>query len=309
MKAVIKVGVSRAQWWKEHMGSLLPEIEIFLDSEPMERELIEFAIVWKPEPGWLRTFPNLRCIVSIGAGIDHILCDPELPQNIPIIRTTGTDLSVRMREYVTLHVLRLHRKLSLIEAAQPVREWRQIVEPPAHERQVGIMGLGNLGADCARTLAIIGFDVAGWARSPKSLDNVTCFAGKQERAAFLAHSEILVCMLPLTAETNGILNAELFSLLPKGACLINVARGQHLVESHLLSALKIGQIGAATLDVFHNEPLPADHPFWDHPDILVTPHIASLIDPVAGGERIAKNLRQFIAGKVVEDLVPPGNDY
>ncbi len=309
MKAVLKVGGSRAAWWKEHMSRLLPEMEVHLADEPMDRESVEYAIVWKPDAGWLKTFPNLRCIVSIGAGIDHILCDPELPADVPIIRTTGTDLSVRMREYVTLHVLRLHRRLPEIEAAQPVREWCQIVEPPAHERRVGIMGLGNLGADCARTLATIGFDVAGWARSAKSIHGVACFAGDVERRAFLQRSEVLVCMLPLTPETEGILNAELFNQLPKGARLVNVARGQHLVETDLLTALDSGQIAAATLDVFHQEPLPDDHPFWDHPGVLVTPHIASLIDPVAGGERIAGNLHAFIAGKAVEDLVPPGKGY
>ncbi|MBM09585.1 MAG: glyoxylate/hydroxypyruvate reductase A [Magnetovibrio sp.] len=309
MKIVIKVGDARAQWWKEHMASLLPEMEIFLHTEPIEEDAIEFAIVWKPDPGWLKAFPNLRCIVSIGAGIDHILCDPELPPNIPIIRTTGNDLTLRMREYVALHVLRLHRKLSVLEEAQQVCEWRQIVEPPAHKRRVGIMGLGNLGADCARTLTSIGFDVVGWARSLKTLDGVTCFAGNEDRKAFLESTEILVCMLPLTNETENILNSELFSTLPEGACLINVARGEHLVEADLLSAIKVGQIAAATLDVFHEEPLPVDHPFWSHPDILVTPHIASLIDPVAGGERIANNLRKFIAGDVVDDLIPPGKNY
>lgn len=309
MKAVLKVGARRAAWWKEHMSTLLPEFEIFLADEPMDRETIDHAIVWKPEPGWLKTFPNLKSIVSIGAGIDHILCDPELPEHVPIIRTTGSDLSVRMREYVTLHVLRLHRRLPEIEAGQALREWRQIIEPPAHERRVGVMGLGNLGADCARTLAMIGFDVAGWSRSRRTIEGVTCFSGTEGREPFLARSEIVVCMLPLTPETEGILNAGLFASLPKGARVINVARGQHLVEADLLAALESGQVGAATLDVFHEEPLPDNHPFWDHPNILVTPHVASLIDPVAGGQRIAENLRKFIAGESINDLVTPGKGY
>ena len=309
MTAVLKVGGSRANWWKEHMSNLLPEIEVLLADDPMDKDAVEYAIVWKPDPGWLKTFPNLKCIVSIGAGIDHILCDPEVPAHVPIIRTTGEDLSVRMREYVTLHVLRLHRRLPEVEAAQPQREWHQIVEPPAHERKVGIMGLGNLGADCARALSALGFDVAGWARSAKTIDGVTCFAGDDQRQAFLARSEILVCMLPLTPETEGILDAELFAQLPEGAKVINVARGQHLVEEDLLAAMNSGHIAAATLDVFHQEPLPDDHLFWDHPDILVTPHIASLIDPVAGGERIAENLKRFIAGETVDDLVTPGKGY
>ncbi len=309
MKAVLKVNGPRAPWWKTHMSSLLPEFEVFLSDDEMDRSTIDFAIVWKPEPGWLKTFENLKCIVSIGSGIDHILCDPDLPKHLPIIRTTGHDLSVRMREYVALHVLRLHRRLPEIVAAQAVREWRQIIEPPAHQRRVGIMGLGNLGADCARTLATIGFDVAGWARSQKSIDGIDCYAGPEGKQAFLQRAEILVCMLPLTSQTEGILNADLFRTLPKGACIINTARGQHLVEQDLLDALQSGHIKAATLDVFHREPLPADHAFWDHPNILVTPHVASLLDPEAGGKTIAENIRKFIAGEPIDNLIPEGKDY
>ena len=309
MNIVLKVGGSRASWWKQHLSTLLSEATVYLANEEMNRDDIDYAVVWKPEPGWLRTFENLKCIVSIGAGIDHVLCDPELPVHLPIIRTTSPDLKVRMREYVTLHVLRLHRRLPEIVAAQSAREWRQIIEPPAHERRVGIMGLGNLGADCAVTLATIGFDVAGWARSEKTIDRVACFAGEATRNAFLARSDILVCMLPLTPETEGILNADLFDRLPDGAAVINVARGQHLVDEDLLAALDRGKVCGATLDVFHVEPLPIDHAFWDHPNVLVTPHIASLIDPIAGGERIAENIKKFDAGELIADLVTQGRGY
>lgn len=309
MKIIVKVGGKRARWWREHLSDLLPEAEVYLAGDPVDRDSIDYAVVWRPEPGWLKTFPNLQCIVSIGAGIDHVLSDPELPAHLPIIRTTGSDLSVRMREYVTLHVLRIHRRLPEIAAAQNAREWRQIIEPPAHERRVGVMGLGNLGADCARTLASIGFDVAGWSKSPKSIDGVDCFAGEDGYGRFLDGIEILVCMLPLTPETEGILNAALFARLPEGASVINVARGRHLVEADLLAALRTGRIKMATLDVFHEEPLSDGHPFWDHPDILVTPHIASLIDPVAGGRRIAENLKKFAAGEPSADLVPAGKGY
>ncbi len=191
-------------------------------------------MVWKPPHGGLKRFANLRCIVSIGAGIDHVTDDPELPGGVPIIRTRSFDLSQRMREYVTLHVLRIHRRLPEIEAAQPLREWRQLINPPAYERKVGIMGLGNLGADCARTLAAIGFDVAGWARRRQEIEGVTCFAGPDQLRAFVERTEILVCLLPLTPETRGILNADLFRTLPEGASIINCARGGHLVDQDLL---------------------------------------------------------------------------
>jgi glyoxylate/hydroxypyruvate reductase A len=309
MALIIRVGGSRAEWWREHLQGLLPEIECRLWDQPGDPNEIEYAVVWRPPAGGLARFPNLECIVSIGAGIDHVLADPELPKGVPIIRTTGTDLTQRMREYVCLHVLRLHRRLPEIEAAQATRAWRQLVEPPAPERRVGVMGLGNLGVDCARTLSLVGFDVAGWSRRPKEVENVTTFAGPEGLAPFLARSEILVCLLPLTPATRGILNAELFARLPEGACVVNAARGEHLVEADLLAALDSGRVGGATLDVFHEEPLPPDHPFWDHPRVLVTPHVASLIDPVAGGKAIAANLRRFINGEPLPDLVDLAQGY
>ncbi len=312
MPLVLRVGPAREQWWLKHMQSLLPEIDCRLWDDPGDVDEIDIAVVWKPPAGGLKRFPNLRAIVSIGAGIDHVLADPELPKHVPIIRTTGEDLKVRMREYVALHVLRQHRRLPEIEAAQERREWLQLVNPPAYERRVGIMGLGGLGADCARTLAALGFDVAGWSRRPKGIDGVKSFAGQEGQeglAAFLSRTEILVCLLPLTPVTEGILNADLFKKLPKGASIINAARGGHLVEDDLVEALDAGQISSATLDVFKTEPLPADHPFWDHPKILVTPHVASLIDPVTGGKAIAANVRKFLAGEPVPDLVDLEQGY
>ena len=309
MSLIIHVGNARAQWWKEHLQTLLPEIPCRLWNDPGDDTAVHYAVLWKHPPGGLLRFLNLEVIVSMGAGIDHVLADPELPRHLPIIRTTGFDLTQRMREYVCLHVLRLHRRLPEIEAAQPRREWLQLVNPPAYERRVGIMGLGNLGADCALALKAIGFDVAGWSKSRKEIAGITCFAGDGERRAFLERSDILVCLLPLTDETRGILDADLFAGLPKDACIINAARGEHLVEADLLAALDGGRLRAATLDVFHKEPLPEDHPFWDHPKVLVTPHVASLIDPVAGGKAIAANLRRFIEGEPVADMVEPGRGY
>lgn len=309
MSLVIRVTGPRQDWWREQMQALLPEIECRPWDDPGPLEDVRYAVVWRPPQGGLKRFPNLEAIVSIGAGIDHVLADTELPQNVPIIRTTGFDLTQRMREYVCLHVLRLHRRLPEIEAAAERREWLQLVNPPAYERRVGVMGLGNLGADVAVALYMLGFDVAGWSRTEKEIDGITTYHGKDGLTAFLARSEILICLLPLTDETRGILDAKLFQALPDGASIINVARGEHLVDEDLLGALDKGKISAATLDVFHQEPLPADHPFWDHPNVLVTPHVASMIDPVAGGKIIAENLRRFIAGDPVPDLVDLGKGY
>ena len=300
---------AREKWWLEHMQSLLPEVECRLLSDPGDPAEVEIAVVWKPPAGALKQFPNLRAIVSIGAGIDHVLVDPELPKHVPIIRTTGEDLKIRMREYVTLHVLRLHRRLPEIEAAQERREWLQLVNPPAYERRVGFLGLGDLGADCARRSQHSASTSPAGPDDRRSIDDIESFAGQDRLADFLARTEILVCLLPLTSATEGILKTDLFDQLPRGASIINAARGGHLVDDDLLQALDSGQIRAATLDVFHTEPLPSDHPFWSHPKVLVTPHVASLIDPVAGGKAIAANVRKFLAGESVPDLVDLEQGY
>ncbi len=309
MALVIRVGASRAKWWREQLQTLLPEIECRLWDEAGDPAEIDCAVVWKPPPGGLANFPNLRCIVSIGAGIDHILVDPELPAGVPIIRTTDPSLTQRMREYVCLHVLRLHRALPAAEAAQRRGEWAPTIEPPAGARGVGILGLGNLGGDCARALKQIGFNVGGWSRRPKSLEGIATFAGADGLGDLLRRSEILVCLLPLTEATRDILDARLFEGLPDGASIINAARGEHLVERDLLAALDSGKLAHATLDVFRQEPLPPGHPFWAHARILVTPHVASLIDPAIGSAAIAANLRRFWRGEPVADLVDLAQGY
>jgi glyoxylate/hydroxypyruvate reductase A len=309
MSLVVRVGAARAPWWRDTLQSLLPEVEVRLWDDPGDRSKVEYAVVWQPPPGGLKTFPNLKVIVSMGAGIDHVLRDPELPRHLPIIRTVGPDLTQRMREYVLLHVLRFHRRLPEIEASFTCREWNQLITPVAPDRPVGVLGLGNMGADCARHLAHIGFEVHGWSRRPKVVDGVICHSGPEGLAKLLKRVEILVCLLPLTPETTGILNRDLFAQLPEGACVINAGRGQHLVEEDLIPALDSGQLGGATLDVLHVEPAPEDHPFWAHPKILLTPHIASLIDPEVGSRLIAGNLKLFMAGKPVPDMVDVAQGY
>jgi len=193
--------------------------------------------------------------------------------------------------------------------AQAERDWHTIVVPVAPNRTVGVMGLGNLGAAAARVLSHIGFATRGWSKSPKTLDGIETFHGEDRLDRFLDGCEILVNLLPLTARTRGILNAALFSRLPQGACLINCARGPHLVDEDLLAALATGQIKQATLDVFHQEPLPTDHVFWSHPAITVTPHIASRIDAETGGKLIAENLKIFDATGVCPDLADAEAGY
>ncbi|ORE90471.1 glyoxylate/hydroxypyruvate reductase A [Aurantimonas sp. 22II-16-19i] len=307
--AVYLPDLEKTRWWCRTLAELLPGWSVRPLVEIEDRETVAYAVVWRPRTGDLARFSNLKAIVSVGAGIDHVLADAELPGNVPIIRTVGADLTQRMREYVALHVLRHHRDMPRQLQAQAERDWHQIVVPVAPNRKVGVMGLGNLGADAARTLAGLGFATRGWSRGAKAIDGVETFAGAAGLPAFLDGLEILVNLLPLTAETTGILDGALFAQLAPGACLINCARGAHLVDDDLLAALEAGQIKQATLDVFHQEPLPAGHPFWSHPAITVTPHIASQIDAATGGRLIAANLQRFEAGEPVPDLADAARGY
>lgn len=299
----------KTEWWCQMLKDLMPDWTIEPIDEVKDPAGVTYSVVWRPSTGCMKPFPNLKAIVSLGAGIDHVLADKELPRGVPIIRTVGTDLTQRMREYVALHVLKHHRDLPTQQANQAGHKWDQIVVPPATGRRVGVMGLGNLGAVAAQTLAALGFQTVGWARSPREIAGVKTYAGAAEFADFLAGTEILVNLLPLTEQTRGILNADLFNRLPRGACLINAARGPHLVDSDLLAALDAGQISQATLDVFHVEPLPAEHPFWDHPKITVTPHIASMIDAPTGSRIVATNIRAFEKDGTVADIADAERGY
>ncbi|RMC37283.1 2-hydroxyacid dehydrogenase [Paracoccus alkanivorans] len=299
----------KTAWWVEMLQDLLPGWDVAALDAIRDPASVRYAVVWRPRPGDLARFPNLRAILSIGAGIDHVLADTALPQGVPIIRTVGDDLTQRMREYVALHVLRHHRDMPRQLQAQAEHDWHAIVVPVAPRRIVGVMGLGNLGAAAARTLAGLGFATRGWSASPKSIDGVETFAGNDQFDSFLSGCEILVNLLPLTDRTRGILDAGLFSKLAKGACVINCARGPHLVEEDLLAALDGGRIKQATLDVFHQEPLPPDHPFWDHPAVTVTPHVASQIDAVTGGRLIAANLKTFDETGTCADLADVTRGY
>lgn len=296
-------------WWVKLMRGLMPGWEIVSMGSVADPAAVHYAVVWRPRNGDIARYPNLKAIVSVGAGIDHVLADTDLPQGVPIIRTVGQDLTQRMQEYVALHVLRHHRDMPRQLQAQSEIDWHSIVVPVAPKRVVGVMGLGNLGAAAARVLSQIGFTTRGWSKSPKSLEGINTFTGDEGLAPFLDGCEILVNLLPLTSSTEGLLNAALFAQLPRGACVINCARGQHLVDSDLLAALETGHIKQATLDVFHEEPLPPEHPFWTHTAITVTPHIASRIDAETGGSLIAENLKIFEATGTCPNVADANRGY
>jgi glyoxylate/hydroxypyruvate reductase len=293
MALLFRSTVDSAARWRAQLSRLTHELDVRVWPEIGDPTEIDYALVWRPETGFLASLPSLKLILSLGAGVDHLLGDPQLPRHIPIVRLVDPHMTDAMSEYVVLQVLRLHRRDLDYRAQQEAGVWRELDQPNAVDRRVGILGLGELGQDAAKKLKALGFDVAGWSRSEKNLTGIASYAGAPGLSQLLPRSEILVCLLPLTTETEGILNASTLALLPRGAALINAARGAHLVEADLLAALASGQISAAVLDVFRQEPLPPDHPFWRHPRVILTPHVAAFTNPTTAAPIILDNIRRF----------------
>ncbi len=295
--------------WIEALRAELPGLDIHVWPDCGDPKAVEAALIWGPHASQMGKFPNLKAILSIGAGVDHILRAPGRPAHLPVIRLVDPGLRQGMCDYVTCHVARHHRDMPAYAEQQRKALWIEHRQTLAHERRVGIMGLGSLGEACAGALVGLGFDVIGWSRSRKELKGVGCFYGADGLHPFLAQSEILVCLLPLTPDTGDILNRATLSALPPGAALINVGRGEHLVEADLLALLASGQIAGATLDVFRTEPLPRDHAFWRHPKITVTPHIAAVTLPRTAAPVIADTLRRLAKGQKPLNVVDTGRGY
>jgi len=301
----VDLGVS----WPRTLLDIEPGLDLREWPEIGDPADIDYALVWQPPRGALKSYPNLKAIFSVGAGIDHLASDPELPAGVPVVRMVEPGLTAGMTEFVVMSVLYHHRFMLDYAAQARQRVWRKIGQVSARDRRVGIMGLGVLGGDAAEKLVALGFDVAGWSRSPKDLPEVACFHGTDGLLPFLNRSDILVCMLPLTRATTGILDARTFAALPRGAALISVGRGPHMVEADLLAALDSGHLDGATLDVFRDEPLPADSPFWRHPRVVVVPHVASLTIARAACELVIDNIRRFEAGQPLLHVVDLNKGY
>jgi glyoxylate/hydroxypyruvate reductase A len=295
--------------WVKHLGALEPGIEIRIWPEAGKAHEIEFALCWNHPPGELAKYKNLKCIASLGAGVDHLMRDPNLPAGVPVTRVVEISMAQSMSEYVVLSALNYCRQFDAYRSDQDHRRWAPRRPRLAEETQIGIMGLGQLGSDAAKKLSFLGFTVSGWSRTLKNIDGVKCFAGEDEWQIFLSRSQILICLLPLTASTKGILNRKTFEQLPEGAYVINAARGQHLIESDLIQALDSGRLAGACLDVFEVEPLPADHPFWSHSKIKVTPHISSITFPKAVAPQIIENYRRAKTGKPLLHVVDLKRGY
>ena len=283
--------------WAQAIRAELPDADIRFDAKGPAVDEIDIAVVWQPPRGLMASLPNLKAILSLGAGVEHILRDPELPPRVPIARMIDPGLRIGMTEFVLMEVLRYHRREPEYREQAARREWKQLQQVLPPNRRVGFLGLGHLGTACAGEFVRLGFDVAGWSRSPKDIDGVTCFHGDDGLFGLLERTDILVNLLPLTDETRDILDGTTLGALPRGACLINAARGAELVEDDLIDALDDGQLSYATLDVFRTEPLPADHPFWDYPRITIYPHAAAWTLPEAAAPVLADNIRRARAGE------------
>jgi glyoxylate/hydroxypyruvate reductase len=300
--------------WAERLADYLPGRKIIAANSPYDPESVHYAATWNHPPHSLAALKNLRVLFSLGAGVDHLFRDPGLP-DVPIVRVNDADLRDRMSEYVLLHALLYHRQQRMYDYLQHEKRWEDDpLQPAAKDVRVGVMGLGVLGSDAARKLSVVGFDVAGWSRTPKELVGVDCFAGAAELDAFLARTDILVALLPLTPQTQGILNTALFAKLARdgrlgGPFLINVGRGKLHVEVDILAALDDGALRGATLDVFETEPLPAESPLWHHPQVTVTPHNSAVSEPASVARYIADQIKAFERGEPLRNVVDRARRY
>lgn len=301
--------VEDPQIWREQFARVLPAEEFRVWPEVGKREEVEFLLVWRPPRGAMKGFPNLKAILNMGAGVDYVLADPEMPRDVPLIRLIDKGLSQGMVEFVLHAVLHFHRDFHRYRAQQARHEWAEISQVPAGERRIGILGFGHLGQAAARHLAALGFPVSGWSRTRKTVPGARSFAGAGEMGAFLARTDILVCLAPHTEDTDGIVNAGALARLPRGAYLVNAGRGGLTVEADVLAALDSGHLAGAWLDVFRQEPLAPESPFWTHPKVIVTPHIGAVTLPGPAALEIADNIRLIRSGLSPNGLVDSVRGY
>ncbi len=304
----------RPQDWLAAFAELMPELEVRVHPDLGDVTEIDYALAWKPPPGLLASLPNLRAILSLGAGIDNIVSDPALPA-VPLARMIDDGLTEGMTEYVVLHVLRYHRDLDGYRALQAEGRWLERPAVLARERRVGLLGLGVLASDAARALRALNFNLAAWTRAPRApqqgvtVEGIDLYHGADGLGPFLERTEILICLLPLTPETTGIINAETLARLPRGAFVINPGRGAHVVDADLIAALDDDHIAGATLDVFTTEPLPGAHPFWTHPKVTVTPHVAAVTPPQTAARVLVEQIRRHMAGAPLRHVVDHARGY
>lgn len=292
--------------WIDALKFHQPEIDIQVFPDIQRPEAVEMALLWQHPPGYLSSLPNLKLISSLGAGVDHILSDPAVPESMPIVRIVDEKLTWSMTNYVIMGVLNFHRQLVRYQADQKRKVWD--MSNPEIYVKVGVMGVGALGGDVLDKLNYLGFSVSGFGFSEKEEFPYPYFS-KEKLEDFLNEINVLVCLLPLTPDTESILNLDFFKKCKPGTYLINVARGKHLVEEDLIPALKKGFLSGALLDVYRTEPLPVNHPFWEDGRIQITPHIASVTNPQAASPQIIENFKRLKMNQPLHNLVNRDRGY
>jgi glyoxylate/hydroxypyruvate reductase A len=302
MALLYKADPVRGEQWKRLFAEHAPDIEWRAWPDIGDPQDIRYLAAWQAPDDLETLLPNLQVLFALSAGVDQLDLD-RLPTTLPVVRLLDPSITRGMCEYATFAVLSLHRDMLRYRQQQMARCWQAHLLQPAAKRRVGVMGLGTQAQQILATLQPFGFALSGWARSEHRIAGVDCFAGDEQLPAFLGQCDIVLCVLPLTEQTKGILNRQLFQHLPKGAALINMGRGGHLIEEDLLEALASGQLSAAVLDVLEQEPAAPDHPFWHHPQILLTPHIAAMTQPESAFSVLLENIRRHQRGESMLGLV------
>ncbi|EHK68394.1 2-hydroxyacid dehydrogenase [Achromobacter arsenitoxydans] len=311
MRLIINSGGPQAiDEWRAQFRVFAPELDVAGWQEDVDPSSVDYALVWAPDAGRLATFPNLKLIISAGAGVDHILADPTLPRHLPIARMVTARTQTEMAEFVLTSALMITRGVKRIVDNQSRRHW-EIFDSlrVAADVRVGIMGLGHLGVASAQLLSRVGFPVSGWSRGASTLPGLPSYAGQEQFGDFLANTDLLVCLLPATDSTRGILNRDTLSRLPKGASLINAGRGSHMVTQDILDALDSGHLDQAILDVFEQEPLPPESPLWSHPGVIVTPHCAAIPDRKERARHTALLIAANERGEALPNIYDPQRGY
>lgn len=309
MAILFKASVDNADLWRQEIAKRVPDLDFRVWPDCGDPAEIEYLLLFRAEPGMFPRFPNLRAVLATGAGVDGILSVPDFPKGMPLARIVDDWMTNQIVQWVVHAVLHFERRFEAYAAQQRRGEWKELETWSERVPRVGILGCGEIGGAAGRLLAAMDFDVAGWTRSPRDLGPVANYAGADELVPFLRRSDHLVCLLPLTEATAGILNSRTLAELPEGAFVINAARGRHVVTDDLVEALDAGHIAGAFLDVTDPEPLPPEHPLWRHPKVVITPHVAGITNPYTATAQIAENIRRIRAGEPLLNRVDTDSGY